>query len=655
MKIKKIMVWLFLLLAIIPCLGGPAWAQKNSPLVQQLKDPILTQKSSNEKVTMDFDNVDIRLVIKFMSELTGKNFILDDRVKGKVTVISPMEIKVKDAYAIFESILEVNGYTAVTSGNITKIIPESHAASKNLETISGDSSGLEENYDDSMVTQIIALEYAEADKVKAILHPLISRESKILSYLPTNMLILTERVSNINRLMKIIKQIDVENGEAEISIIHIQYARVDVLAKQLQTIFGEKTISHSKGKKSKPERGIKFKIIPDERTDSIILMAGPELLKEVRELIQELDIPTPQDKDDIHVYFLKNSKAEDMAKVLAQIMTKTLAKKGKEGKPETPPTVVADKATNSLIITASPEDYKVLERVIQKLDIMRPQVLVEALIAEVSYNKSRDLGVEWRAMREISESGSIVPFGGTNFGEINAITGNIMSNPLAPQVSGMFIGLTKGFIEMGGISFPNLAALIAAYQQDGDVNILSTPHLLTTDNEEAEIIVGEEVPISARDVINDNISYSTNYKNVGLTLRLTPHINHDGYIKLEVYQEIKKVMSFMETPAGPTPRTTTRQARTTVMLKDSQTAVLGGMIQDDSIETSQRVPCLGSIPLLGWAFRSTHKDGEKKNLQIFITPHIIKNPEDINVFTTEKKDKLKDQEKKYQIEGTESK
>jgi len=207
MKIKKIMVWLFLILAIIPCFVGSGWAQKKSPLVQQLNKQIITEKTGSEKITMDFDNVDIRLVIKFMSELTGKNFILDDRVKGKVTVISPMEIKVKDAYAIFESILEVNGYTAVTSGNITKIIPESNAASKNLETISGDYSEAEVNYDDSMVTQIIALEYAEADKVKAILHPLISRESKILSYLPTNMLILTERVSNINRLMKIIKQI----------------------------------------------------------------------------------------------------------------------------------------------------------------------------------------------------------------------------------------------------------------------------------------------------------------------------------------------------------------------------------------------------------------------------------------------------------------
>lgn len=651
MKIKKIMAWLFLILAIIPCFVGLGWAQKKSPLAQQLKKQILTKKSSSEKITMDFDNVDIRLVIKFMSELTGKNFILDDRVKGKVTVISPMEIRVKDAYAIFESILEVNGYTAVSSGNITKIIPESHAASKNLETISGDFSGLGENYDDSMVTQIIALQYAEADKVKAILHPLISRQSKILSYLPTNMLILTERVSNINRLMKIIKQIDVEKGEAVISIIHIQYARVDVLAKQLQTIFGGKTSRHGKSKKSMAQGGIKLKIIPDERTDSIIIVAGLELLQEVRKLIQELDIPTPKDKDDIHVYFLKNSKAEDMAKVLAQIMTKTLAKKGKDAKSAIPPTVVADKATNSLIITASPENYKVLERVIQKLDIMRPQVLVEALIAEVSYNKSRDLGVEWRAMREISEGGSIIPFGGTNFGEINAI----MSNPLAPQVSGMFIGLTKGFIEMGGISFPNLAALIAAYQQDGDVNILSTPHILTTDNEEAEIIVGEEVPISTRDVINGNISYSTSYKNVGLTLRLTPHINPDGYIKLEIYQEIKKVISFMETPSGQTPRTTTRQARTTVMLKDGQTAVLGGMIRDDSIETSQRVPCLGSIPLLGWAFRSTHKDGEKTNLQIFITPHIIKNPEDINIFTVEKKNKLKDQEKQYQIEGGQAK
>ena len=365
---------------------------------------VFPAKDAHKKVSMDFDNVDIRLVIKFMSELTGKNFILDDRVKGKVTVLSPTEIPVKDAYRIFESILEVNGYTTVTSGNVIKVIPDNNAASKNLETISGESPRLEEDNSDTMVTQIIPLEFADVERVKSILQPLISRESKILSYLPTNTLILTERVSNIKRLMTILKEIDVETENTVIEIIFIQHADADTIAKQLQTLFGERTSYYSKSQKTRAAQGgNKMKILPDSRTGNIIIMADPEQIEEIKDLIKQLDVPVPRDKDDIHVYFLRNAKADDMAKVLAQIMSKTLAKGGKDAKPDTPITVVSDKGTNSLIITASSVDYGVIERVLAKLDIMRPQVLVEALIAEVSYDKSKELGVEWRAMREPSE------------------------------------------------------------------------------------------------------------------------------------------------------------------------------------------------------------------------------------------------------------
>jgi len=614
-----------------------------------IPDKFIPDKDAHKKVSMDFDNVDIRLVVKFMSELTGKNFILDDRVKGKVTVLSPTEIPVKDAYKIFESILEVNGYTTVKSGNIIKVIPDNTAASKNLETVKGDYLQQEEDSSDTMVTQIIPLEYADVERVKAILQPLISRESKILSYLPTNTLILTERVSNVNRLLTILKEIDIETENSVIEIISIQHGDADTMSKQLQTLFGERTSYYSKTQKARAgQGGTKIKILPDNRTGNIIVMAEPEQIEEIKDLIKQLDVPVPRDKDDIHVYFLKNSKAEDMAKVLAQIMSKTLGKVTKDAKQDTPVTVVSDKGTNALIITASSVDYGVIERVLQKLDIMRPQVLVEALIAEVSYDKSKELGVEWRAMREPSEGGSLLPLAGTSFGKINALT----SNPLAPP-GGMFIGLTKGYIDMGGISFPNLATLVAAYQTDNDVNILSTPHILTTDNEEAEIIVGQEVPFAgAREVLpnsgTSNSIYSINYKNVGLTLRLTPHINQDDYVKLEIYQEIKQVVSATVSQEGPIPTTTVRQAKTTVVVKNGQTIVLGGLIQDDKFINSQKVPCLGSIPIIGMAFRSTSNKGQKRNLQIFITPHIIKNPEDIDIFTRGMQNKLKEQEQEQQ-------
>lgn len=655
MNSQKAIVWFCLIILGIFYSARVARSQDNPTPAPppELNKPFFPIPKSGEKVTMDFDNVDIRLVIKFMSELTGKNFILDDRIKGKVTVISPKEIPVEDAFAIFESILEVNGFTTVPSDNIIKIVPESNAASKNLATVTGNTTAPRQGNDDSMITQIIPLQYADVEKVKAVLHPLISRESKILSYLPTNMLILTERVSNIHRLLKIIKEIDIESENLTLAVISIQNARVDILAKQLQTIFGGDQKALPRKNKKAASQGTAAKIIPDERTDTLIIMAEAEELEEMKEIIQKLDSPTPKDKDQIQVYFLKNQKAEEMAKILAQIMSKTLADKGKDDKSQPPPNVVADKATNSLIITSSPEDYQVLERVLEKLDIMRPQVLVEALIAEVSYEKSKELGVEWRAMREFSEDGkALLPVGGTNFGNINNMT-----NTMIPP-SGMFIGLTKGFIEINDIPFPNIPALIAAYQQDSDVNILSTPHILTTDNEEAEIIVGEEVPFAgAREMVNNSSSsiYSINYKNVGLTLRLTPHINQDGYVKLDIYQEIKKVVSATVSQGGPTPTTRIRQAKTSIILKDGQTAVLGGLIRDDRSLSSQSVPCLGSLPLLGWAFKSSGNSGQKTNLQIFITPHIIQRPEDINIFTEGMKDKLKNEENQLQGKSTKTK
>ena len=223
-----------------------------------------------------------------------------------------------------------------------------------------------------------------------------------------------------------------------------------------------------------------------------------------------------------------------------------------------------------------------------------------------------------------------------------------MANPLAPP-GGYVYRTDQGiYRRMGGVSFPNLAGLLAAYQTDNDVNILSTPHILTTDNEEAEIIVGQEVPFAgAREVLpNSGTSssiYSINYKNVGLTLRLTPHINQDDYVKLEIYQEIKQMVSATVSQEGPIPTTTVRQAKTTVVVKNGQTVVLGGLIQDDKFLNSQRVPCLGSIPLLGVAFRSMSKHGQKRNLQIFITPHIVKDPEDIDIFTAGMQNKLKEQ------------
>ncbi|MBI5015431.1 MAG: type II secretion system secretin GspD [Deltaproteobacteria bacterium] len=617
------------------------------------------------KVAMNFRDAELEAVVKFISELMGMNFILDDKVKGRITVISPTQVTVDEAYQVFQAILVVKGFTIVPAGKVFKIVPTREAKSSNIETV-GDTAA---SPGDRFVTRILPLKYVPVENVAGILAPLVSTGTgSLVPYAPTNTLILTDSYSNIERLAEILQALDVETVDTVMEIVQIKYASADTLAKSLAQAVAEK--SQSRSSRRAPTRGAPgvpaaaaaqaagpgAKIISDTRTNSLILIADPQSMDEIKAMIRALDVEIPKGTGKINVYYLKYADAENVSAVLTAI-SKTATGKPKPGQPgvpaavtaakvggeisvefEEPVQITADKATNSLVIIATPQDYELLKTVIAKLDIRRPQVLVEAMILEMSYKKSLELGVEWRTTNDPTGSGTTV-IAGSNFGNISTL----MTNPLAVP-AGLFVGAVDGTITFGGQTFLNIGALVRALQGTDDINVLSTPHLLTTDNEEAEIIVSDNIPFQTSQKFdnNGNPIFTFDYKDVGLTLRLTPQINDDNYVKLKLYQEISQLLSATTGTSSNAPSTSKRSAKTTVVVKDAATIVIGGLIKDNTLRNTSSIPCLGDLPLLGYLFRTTTDTKQKTNLLIFLTPHIIKSTEDLEAVSRGKRREFED-------------
>ncbi|SDT84609.1 type II secretion system secretin GspD [Desulfobacula phenolica] len=609
------------------------WIIFNLSLVvaEENKEDNKEQNAQQKYVSIDFNDVDIRIFIKFISELTNKNFIVDNRVKGTVNIISPGKITKQEAYKVFESVLEVNGFTVVKAGEISKIIPMQMATSKNVET------RFEKGYGgtgDKIVTQLIPLKYADTNEIKRLFVPLVSKTSVILAYAPTNTLIITDVYSNINRLVKIITAIDVKDVGQQISVIPVSYADALKLGKTLNTLFQTKT---AKGKKTALDQMVK--IIPDERTNTLVLLANEFDTVKVKELVEIMDKQVPKSDSKIRVFYLENANAEELATVLQSLSGKaSVQEKGKKTAPVVSDTVkiTADKATNSLIIMAEKDDYPVLETIIQKLDIPRPMVYIEALIMEIRDTDDFMLGVEWMAGMS---AGSV---DGNDAGVYGAFTSESSSNGISalPTITNNILNVPGGFalgimaenITIGGISFPNLGAAIRAMKKNEKVQIISTPQIMTTDNEEAEISVGENIPYKTTSGSGDQNYENFEYKDVGVTLKITPQISQGRFVRLNIYQKVEKVASTEEN----TPTTLKRTAQTTVVVKDAATVVIGGLIGEDLTSTDYKVPCLGDIPFAGNLFKSTGRKGVKTNLYIFLTPHIIENPVEAETVYREK-------------------
>ena len=591
---------------------------------------------STPYVTIDFDNVDIQVFVKFVSELTGKNFVIDEKVKGKVTIISPRKISIDEVYKVFESVLEVYGFATVTAADVIKIVPALQAREKQLETRVGKQDG---NQGDKIVTQIISLENANPDEVKKVLDPLISRTSIIMSYPPTGMLVITDYLSNIQKITEIIAALDVEGMAGQISYVPLNKALATDVVKSLTLLFqpqpGRTSLSP-------------IRLVADERANAIILAASAMDSDRIKKLIEFMDKEIPKGAATLKVYRLQNAVAEDLAKVLMNIPKGTTGAPGAPGQAAAGKSpllskdvqIVADKATNTLIITATSDDYKVLEDVIQSLDVSRPMVYIEALIMEVKVSKNFQVGVEWRGIKDTTSTtalgglGSAAFIGSGGMGTSGAYNNfpNVSIGTTGSSVSfppGFSLGMLGAGITIGGVMFPSIGAVLQAYQNDSDISILSTPQIMTLDNEEAEINVGENVPYLSRQdttsgisTVAGGINYSSyEYKDVGVTLKITPHINAEDFVRLKFDQKVSKVSSGGDI-ARPT--TLTRQAKSTVVVKDKETIVIGGLVGDETTDTTYQLPCLGSIPVLGWLFKSASQNRAKTNLYVFITPHIIR-------------------------------
>lgn len=647
--IRRLLLAFFFLGIITLALGWVWHAQGQEKKGTEIQMP---KKALPEDalITMDFQDADLNVVIKFMGELTGKNFLVGNQVRGKITIISPQKITVREAYKVFESVLEMNGYTAVPGDDAIKIIPSAAARQSGLEIREGKEFKTL-TPEDRMITQVIPLEYASADEVRTLFASSVAKVGMIISYKPTNHLIITDRASNIYRLLKIIKEIDVRTVEEKITLFPLEYASSKALAEKLSQLLAADLRQPPPGRPPVAVAARRvFKIVAEERTNSLIVLANENDTQEVRNLVARLDTEAPKGKSQLHVRYLENARAEELAKVLNSIVTgkaKVAAPPGRQPRAGAQPeeaSITADKATNSLVITASPQEFRELEEIISKLDMVRSQVLVEALIAEVSMEKALQIGVDWRIMDQPVE-GSVRGFGGSDFGLISGVqTGSL---PSTTGDTGLLLGLAKGFITIGGVQVPNIGVLVRAFQKDTDANVLSTPHILTMDNEKAKIIVADNVPLLKSDlttplatatatVSNVAVSRTYEYKDIGIQLEITPHISQGSMVRLEISTEVSNILAI--DPANPGFVTTRkRQATTTVAVENGQIIVIGGLIRDENSETTKKVPCVGNIPVLGWLFKNLAGTNIKTNLLIFISPQIVRTAEDLERVTTKKK------------------
>jgi len=609
------------------------------------------KEAAKKYVTLDFDNVDISVLVKFVSELTGKNFIIDDKVKGKVTIISPKKIPLKDVYKVFLSVLEINGFTVVPAGDMIKIIPATLAREKGMETRLKNELAAPE---DRMVTQIVALERANPDEIKRVLDPIISKSSSVLSYPPAGILVITDYLSNIKRLQEIILALDVEGAGDQISYIPLHNSSSSEVVKSLTTIFQQRHANATP-----------IKVVPDSRTNSIIIMASVADTENVRKLVAFMDKDVPRGESNIQVYRLQNSNAEDLAKVLNSIVKDSGATTATGSAAATQKTlapvvsknvqVVPDKATNTLVVMAEREDYKILESIIKQLDVPRPMVYIEALIMEVNTNKDFNLGVEWRGLKDTGsitgmDSGkavAIIGSGGASsttpggYNILDSLTTTTSTGVSAAFPSGFSMGIIGAGITIGGITFPNIGAVIQAYKTDQEVSILSTPQIMTLDNEEAEINVGSNVPYitqQQQSTTSTLVGYNTyEYKDVGVILNITPHINEENFIRLKISQQVTKLTS---AATSTTPTTLKRTAKTTVVVKDNETVVIGGLVGDSTEKDTYKIPLLGDIPILGWLFSTHSSSREKTNLYVFLTPHIVRTQKDAAGLYQEKRETM---------------
>ena len=583
-------------------------------------------------ISMDWKDADIRIVVEAVSEATGKNFILDPRVTGKVNLLSSAPMSKDAFYEAFLSILQVHGYIAVDSGNLIKILPDATARQFPSRFGTEGAAG-----PDDMVTQVIQVKNVGATQLVPILRPLIPQYGHMVAHAGSNMLIISDRAANMSRMMSIIRRIDLASDE-DIEVIRLQHASaaeiVRILTALMQTQRGDGA-------------PLSTSLVADARTNSVLIGGDKSERLRIRALVAHLDTPL-QDGGDTQVRYLRYADSEELATKLQTHFTNEVtvaAGQGAAAVSSNNVNIWADTQTNAIVVNAPPKMMRSLMQIVDKLDIRRAQVLVEAIIVEVIADAKNELGVAWA----IEASGSDAPIGVTNFPDFLAgpvqlagAAGGGTTDPSGLIGKGITIGVGK--ISDSGVSF---AAILRALEGEADTNIISTPSIVTTDNEEATLNVGQEVPFVTGSFTNTggaggavNPFQTINREQIGVKLSITPKINDANSLVLDISQEIS---SIAQSAAGAVDLITNQRIiETTVILDDGEILVLGGLLEDVLRESDQRVPILGSIPLIGNLFRARKTEKVKTNLMIFIRAEILRNASDAALETNSKYNFIRD-------------
>lgn len=593
---------------------------------------------ASETVTLNYKDADIREVASSISEATDKNFIVDPRVKGRITVTSARPIPADAVYDTFLSILQVHGFAAMQSGNTVKIVPASDARQMPGSEMSPDLSEL----GDDVVTTVIELEHVPAAQLVPILRPLIPQHGHLASVNVSNMIIVADRQANVERIRQLIQRID-RSKDDEIEVLRLEHASAAEVVRVLTSM----------ERQDRGDGSVPLSLVADERSNSVLLGGDSTDRVRMRALISHLDTPL-EAGGNTQVRYLRYSDAVSMAEVLSGYIED--GGEGPEGRESEHISIVPDEGTNSLVITAPPRQMREIGSVLEKLDIRRAQVLVEAIIVELSEDKSGELGVTWAA---VDESGSN-PVGLTRFPQSGADIGTIGGALDAGQPdaalqaagSGLLFGI--GRTQAGGLDF---AALFRALAGDSKTNILSTPTLVTMDNEEAEITVGQQVPFLTGSYSGGgggrggddrggggaglvNPFQTIQREDVGISLKITPRINEGDAVFLDIEQEVSSIAGGVSGAADLI--TNKRSITTRVIVEDGEVIVLGGLIDEQLREQEQRVPILGSIPVLGNLFKTTQTNSEKRNLMVFLKPVILRSPEDSRFYTDAKYNRIRE-------------
>ena len=585
-------------------------------------------------ITPNYKDADLGQVIEAVSQVTGRNFIVDPRVRAQVTMLSSTPMSPGAFYEAFLSILQVHGFVAVPSGDVIKILPDANAR----QLPANDLPDRVSSTSDEIVTQVIQVHNVSAAQLVPILRPLIPQYGHLAAYPSSNMLIISDRAANVNRMVRIIQRID-SGGDADIDVIRLEHASAADIVRVVNSLTS-----------AQGEAAPGAKVVADERTNSVLLSGEAAQRLRMRTLITHLDTPL-ESGGDTQVRYLRYADAEKIAAKLKEQAQGTAAAGAAPGGAavagaDRSVTIWAEPETNALVITAPPKVMRSLMQVVDRLDIRRAQVLIEAMIVDVSRDATRDLGVNW-----------IVDGSGDNFlvGLFNQPIGNVdlvdiargVDDLLNPSSSGTSSSVTEA---PSGLTLgagrqrdtgTNFAAILRALAGEGDTNLVSMPSIITLDNEEAQIKVTQEVPFITGQFTNTGANNSSvnpfqtiQREEVGNILKITPQITDDNTIMVKIEQEASSLAA--DSRGAVDLITNKRTITTRVLVDDGGMLVLGGLIQDNLTESEQRVPLLGSIPLLGNLFKVRSTRLQKTNLMVFIRPRVIRNAEQAAIETNAK-------------------